>query len=173
MSPVAHPYRLRPGTLDDAETMHATVAAGFLTYREFAPAGWQPPVDIGPDAVRARLERGGTWALMGETLDRQPAGHVAFTPATESRWSDPDPKLVHLWQLFVLQPYWGTGLGPRLLERSRTEAIRQGYTTMRLYPPAGQARARRFYEREGFSLGSKPVLEGQLGLEVVEYRATL
>ena len=43
---------------------------------------------------------------------------------------------------------------------------------MRLYTPAGQARARRFYEREGFAAAGGPQDRG-LGLPVIEYRRPL
>ena len=41
---------------------------------------------------------------------------------------------------------------------------------MRLFTPAGHARARRFYEREGWEPRGEPTLEEPLGLELIEYR---
>jgi hypothetical protein len=44
---------------------------------------------------------------------------------------------------------------------------------MRLFTPAEQQRARRFYEREGWSAVTEAYLEEPLGLEIVEYRRPL
>jgi hypothetical protein len=53
------------------------------------------------------------------------------------------------------------------------EARARAFTAMRLFTPAGQARARRFYEREGWSAVGGAFLVPALGLEVVEYRYAL
>jgi len=44
---------------------------------------------------------------------------------------------------------------------------------MRLFTPAGQRRARRFYEREGWTLVEAPRFEDAFGLDVAEYRLNL
>ncbi len=53
------------------------------------------------------------------------------------------------------------------------EAARQGYETIRLYTPHGAARARAFYEREGWELEGRAFAEPLLGLDLVEYRRPL
>jgi hypothetical protein len=53
------------------------------------------------------------------------------------------------------------------------EAARQGYETIRLYTPAGQARARAFYEREGWATAGPPFAEPLLALDLMEYRRAL
>jgi hypothetical protein len=53
------------------------------------------------------------------------------------------------------------------------EAARQGYQTIRLYTPEGQARARAFYEREGWTPIGRPFAEPLLGLDLMEYRRAL
>jgi hypothetical protein len=53
------------------------------------------------------------------------------------------------------------------------EATGQGYAAMRLFTPAGQARARAFYEREGFATAGAPRWEPMLALDLVEYRREL
>jgi hypothetical protein len=44
---------------------------------------------------------------------------------------------------------------------------------MRLFTPAGQVRARRFYEREGWTVAGEPYDDEDLHLEIVEYRRAL
>ena len=53
------------------------------------------------------------------------------------------------------------------------EATRRGYARMRLFTPAGQARARAFYEREGWRTDGVIMPEPLLGLDLVEYRREL
>ena len=44
---------------------------------------------------------------------------------------------------------------------------------MRLFTPAAHARARRFYEREGWAQHREPELDEGFGMEIVEYRRAL
>ena len=46
----------------------------------------------------------------------------------------------------------------------------RGFTEMRLFVAAGQARARRFYEREGWRAVGEPFFDPVPGLTLVEYR---
>jgi GNAT superfamily N-acetyltransferase len=76
--------------------------------------------------------------------------------------------------LFVREPFWGTGLATRLLARAVEEASAvPRYTAMRLHTPAEHVRARRFYEREGWTADAPPFYEPMLGLTLVTYRRAL
>src|ERR1044072_886400 len=106
----------------------------------------------------AILRRPSTWAMLA-THDGQPVAHVAFTPAHGDPFTDPEgwrdgpvaPGEAHLWQLFVLPRYWGAG-GAGPLHAAALDAMRQqDYERARLFTPAAHARARRFYERRGWS----------------------
>jgi GNAT superfamily N-acetyltransferase len=166
--------RLRPASPADADGLAATVAEGFASYREFAPPGWAPPdpleVAIG---IAVRLRDPDMRAWLVEDDDGGVAGQVSFLPAAKARRPLPDPTVAHLGQLFVRRARWGTGLACALLDHAATEAAAAGYRTMRLFTPAGQARARRFYEREGWTVHGAPVLEDSIGLDLLEYRRPL
>jgi GNAT superfamily N-acetyltransferase len=167
-------FSIRPVTLEDAPVLAETVREGFEGYRAFAPRGWSPP---GADLERARIhERLGledAWGVLAHAADR-PAGHVAILAAREhTDERAPIPGLAHLWMLFVREPWWGSGLAAHLLSLAVAEATARGYETMRLFTPAGQARARAFYEREGFATDGIATLEPMIGLELVEYRRAL
>ena len=157
---------LRPVTLDDVGLMAANLVAGLATYRSFAPPGWEPPTaEHEAERIRPRVA-GGAWgrlALDGDDV----AGHVLFVPAVDL------PDGAHLAALFVAEPWWGSGLASRLLGLAVAEMRHQGYRLARLYTPAGQARARRFYEREGWWALPDVVPEPGLGLDLVEYRLAL
>ena len=157
----------------DVEPVAELLVGGFASFREFAPGGWRVPT-----ATREALILGkwvgdqGFWgqvALDGPVL----AGAATFVPASRHHAHPvPDPALSHLGHLFVKPQYWGSGAARNLLHNAMGAAGARGFTAMRLYTPTGQARARRFYEREGFAATGEPRDRG-LGLPVVEYRRPL
>jgi GNAT superfamily N-acetyltransferase len=171
----------RRATTADVEAILAIVKTGFESYTTFAPPGWAPP-DITDDRERtvALLSEPTTWGLLALD-DGRPVGHFAFTPARRRtadeapgdwREREPIPGLAHLWQLFVLPEWWGSGVAARLHETGIAEMRARGYERARLFTPSGQARARQFYERRGW----KPVVEQfnpELGLDLVEYHLEL
>ena len=158
-------WTLRPATANDTGAMSETLAIGFDGYREFAPPGWHPPDALGVTELarmRARIQAASTWATIAEE-DGLVAGHAGFFPQPGV------PGSAHLWQLFLRPPWWGTGLAAELLRSALDAAIAAGYRRMRFYTPRDQARARAFYEREGFSHTGWEGLEEPLGLVLVEY----
>ena len=156
----------------DVQRIAAVVAEGFETYRSFAPPGWTPPpIEEHERYLAARLWDPGTWATLAER-DHTIAGVVSMIPAATSRHPVDDPRLAHLWQLFVAREWWGSGMATRLQALVTDAARTRGYNAMRLFTPADQARARRFYEREGWRLtGANP--DDEIGFTVVEYRLDL
>jgi GNAT superfamily N-acetyltransferase len=167
-------FNIRPATLADVPVLAETVKQGFDGYRAFLPPGWEPPASEFEEArITERLALEDTWcqiALEGAKV----AGHVAFLAAREQTDERPlIPGLAHLWMLFIREPWWGTGLAPHLLRGAIAEATAQHYATMRLFTPAGQARARAFYEREGFTVHRGPFWEPMLAFDLVEYRREL
>jgi GNAT superfamily N-acetyltransferase len=164
---------IRPATRDDAEEIVATVAEGFEGYRDFAPPGWEPNLDGETAMLCERLESPLVWCAIAER-DGAVAGHAAFLPASMSGHSGPpDPGLAHLWNLFVRRPWWGTGLAVELLDAAVAEAAERGFERMRLYTPAAHARARRFYEREGWEPAGPPFPSPGFGMTLVEYARPL
>jgi GNAT superfamily N-acetyltransferase len=156
---------------EDIDQLAALVADAFADYRAFAPAGWRPPT--ASDQVRvldgwiADPEFWGELALDGPTL----VGHAVYIPARGSFRPTSEPALAHLGHLFVKPRYWGTGAATQLLTHATGAATIGGFTAMRLFVPAGQARARRFYDRERFVLIGAPFDPG-IRLPVIEYRRT-
>jgi GNAT superfamily N-acetyltransferase len=159
---VAPELTLRVATVTDAAVMAETVGIGFDGYRSFAPPGWEPPpFTIEVTTIRERLVRVDAWALLAFDGD-EPAGQVALL-------ADPAPTTVYLWQLFVRPAHWGTGLADRLHAAFLDEARARGYDHGRLRTPAGQARARRFYERNGWQTDGVETFEEGLDLELLDY----
>jgi GNAT superfamily N-acetyltransferase len=166
-------WTLRPARTADAEQLARGVADGFAAYREFAPPDWEPPSF---EHELALLEQGlpepDVWALLAEE-DGELAGHVAIRSAATALFGSAEPGVAHFWQLFVDPAWHGSGLAVVLHDEALREARERGYRAIRLFAAAGQARARRFYEREGWAAaGPAFMLEG-FGMEVVEYRREL
>jgi GNAT superfamily N-acetyltransferase len=164
---------VRPGTEADAGELIATLAEGFDSFRAFAPPDWEPPdMEIEGARMQAEIARPGTWIEVAE-VDGTVAGHVAFMPArTHQRGHEVGEDVAHFWQLFVRREFWGAGVASRLMADALAEARAQGFRAMRLFTPEGQERARRFYEREGWTQHGAP-FEAGLGIPLVEYRREL
>ena len=170
--------RIRTGEPSDASAAIALLKAGFDTYREFAPVGWQPP-DPGLEeelAFERFLGDERIWYVVAED-DRGHAGQCGFTPAHTLRAmkGDPVPGTAHFWQLFIRSDLWGSGLAADLHDRAMTEMRSRGYSRARLLTPTGQARARSFYERRGWREAPISVEEPPdlAGLPVMQYELEL
>ena len=158
---------VRPAVHNDVPALEANLAAGFETYREFAPQNWVPP----KIRMSELFQSEGTRCWVGE-VNGGVVAHVLYGRAMSSRYTDakPIPGMAHLQQLFVRQAFWGTGLATDLLAAAVAGMEEDGYGQARLFTPAQQARARRFYSREGWTLAAEPRHEPGLGLGVVELR---
>jgi GNAT superfamily N-acetyltransferase len=173
VTPPLDALAFRRGTTDDAARLAAVLVEGFATYKAFAPPGWQPPpADDVAGVMEPQLARPTVWCLLAER-DSRVAGYVAFLPVAESRRPIDNPRLAHFWMLFVRSPWWGSALARHLHRAACDAAAERGFTEMRLFTPAGQSRARRFYERERWRLDGEPYVDEELGLTIVEYRRTL
>jgi GNAT superfamily N-acetyltransferase len=166
---------IRLATPDDAGALAGTTRLGFESYREWAPSGCRPPPRaLELRAIRERLKQSSTWCAMAVAADGEPAGHVGITDATER--DRPHVRIAgraHLWMLFLRPRGGGSGRAARQHRLALQEAARQGSDTIRLYTPEGQARARAFYEREGWAPAGRPFAEPLLGLDLMEYRRAL
>lgn len=170
---------IRQAQPSDARTALSLLSDGFDSYREFAPPDWEPPVP-GPEeelVMERFLGDERLWFVVAEDSVGH-AGQCGFTPAHTLRamQGDPVPGTAQLWQLFVRQDLWGSGLAGDLHDRAVAEMRRRGFTRARLHTPAGQARARAFYERCGWregpnsmdeppDLAGLPLIEMRLGLQ--------
>ncbi len=142
-------------------------------YRAFAPPEWEPPpVEDEITLVRDLLAEESTWCRLAE-VDGRVVGQCTFLPAARSSVPVDEPGLAHLRNLFVDREHWGTGLATELHGAAISAARRRGYSHMRLFTPAAQARARRFYEREGWVQAGDEFHSPGPDLVIVEYRIRL
>ena len=178
---MAAEVELRRAGVDDLDAILHNVRVGFDTYVDFAPEGWTPPVfEDERERAAERLTAPDTWVTIA-LVEGDPVGHVGFVPARERAIGDPHgdlralptmPGVAHLWQLFVLPDWWGTGVAATLHAAAVDEMSAQGYERARLYTPAAHARACRFYERRGWKLVERGT-DATIGLELADYRLEL
>lgn len=143
------------------------------TYRSFMPPGWEPPaIETELEHLQHLFADDAFWILLAEDESRL-VGQVSIIASERTVHRDPDPALVHFRNLFVAEDQWGTGLATTLNGAAVDEARRRGFEQMRLFTPAEHPRARRFYEREGWTQRGEPFDEPRLGMALVEYRFAL
>jgi ribosomal protein S18 acetylase RimI-like enzyme len=94
-------------------------------------------------------------------------GIVGFVSTGDSRDADADAEL---FAIYVLPGAWGTGAGSALM-RAGIEAMRlRASGDAVLWVLDDNPRARRFYEREGWTLDGERKEDEYLGLRVAEVR---
>ncbi|MGA7096599.1 MAG: GNAT family N-acetyltransferase [Acidimicrobiia bacterium] len=81
-----------------------------------------------------------------------------------------DPGWGEVYAIYTSPRKWGTGLGRSLLIAAEASMIERGFLSALLWVLDGNERARRFYERQGWSLAAPFRIETIGGTEVTERR---
>ena len=142
LEPSGAPIEIRPARPEDADDIaRAHTGSAEAAYRRLAP-----PDRSGLDR-RTRMWRelladptSGAWVAADD-------GRIVGLLSIGAYRDDPDTGAVHA--VYVLPGWWGTGAGQRLLDVAHAELARdfdQAYLTVL----TANARARRFYERNGW-----------------------
>lgn len=115
----------------------------------------------------ARTKRWEGWLASGETVFVAEDGGrvVAFAWAG----GDGGPE-AELYAIYALPEAWGSGAGPALMAAALDELRADGYREAFLWVLEDNPRARRFYEREGWTLDDGRKEEEFLGVRAVEVR---
>jgi GNAT superfamily N-acetyltransferase len=165
--------RLRRATIADAEPLARGIIEGVEDYPSFAPPGWTAPSFEGELAhLRQQLADPSVCCLLAEA-EGALLGQITVLPAAHAPHPVEDSALGHVSNLFVRRDHWGLGLAADLHRAAVEAATARGFTELRLFVAAGQARARRFYEREGWLPVSAPFDDPSPGLAMIEYRYRL
>jgi GNAT superfamily N-acetyltransferase len=134
----------------------------------------------GPRPLWRRSTRRGTNRSPTRTciaLSRKPKARSSarsrLLPATQALHPNHEPTLGHIRNFFVTRDFWGTGLAEDLHRAALDAARERGFSELRLFVPAGQARARRFYERVSWLPIGNPFDDPISGFTMVEYRYRL
>ena len=168
---------VRTATIDDADAMgRVHVRSWQAAYRGIFPDALLDGLDPADraanwhSAFEARAEPVGGRRLVVE-LD----GDVAGFALVRSAVNDDEPGLGEVVLLYLEQHAWGTGAGPALFTECVDTLIERGYSSAVLWVAADNARARRFYEREGWSSDGATRADVLDGAEIdeVRYRRSL
>ena len=152
---VDHPWQLRRASIDDAAALSLVAGASFLeTF-----AGVLDGADIvvhcaansSPAAFRAFVGAADTIVSIAElTAGRAPIGYsVITTPDLPVPTTAAD---IELKRIYTLGRFHGGGLGAALMARAIADARAAGHGRMLLGVYGGNARAHRFYEKQGFAM---------------------
>ncbi len=137
------------------------VALETLTFAEREP-GWQTA--LGPGSAHR------VWLAEN---DREPVGFAAWGPAR-----DADARGVgaaELYAIYLERTAAGTGVAAALLRAVRGEMLEQGHARAVLWVLAANPRARRFYERSGWTRDGRSKVVNLRGVELdaVRYETAL
>lgn len=164
-------YNIRPATHDDAPALARLIADAFEDYISISPPGWTPHEH--PVAEERELLAVGDVTALVAAPGGVLAGTVLHRPASTSRLQSGDPGLVHFVRLFVDPAWHGSGLARLLHQRAVEDCRARGFTSMVLFTPHAQGRARRFYEREGWTHVADDFADERFGMPTAEYRYDL
>ena len=160
---------LRRATTDDAEALAHGVVEGVADYPAFAPPGWTAPA-FEDELAHHRVDLGEAhYHCIVAELDGAIVGQITVVPAARAPRAVDDPALGHVRNLFVDRSQWGSGLATRLHAAVVDAARELSFADLRLFVAEGQARARRFYEREGWHAAGAPFDDPIPGLRMIEY----
>jgi GNAT superfamily N-acetyltransferase len=162
-------FKIRPGSRHDLGMMADNLEEGFGTYRSWAASGWEPPSRVEMLlGMMQRFTKDGSWCVVAFTDEGEAAGHATARPelAEDGR---PRPDMARLTHLFVRRRFWGSGVADLLHERIVAGMRERGFGSACLWTPVDQARARAFYERNGWRPTGALDPENDLQLELLEY----
>ncbi|GGB32791.1 N-acetyltransferase [Sphingomonas metalli] len=146
-------WRLRQASVDDAAAVALVAQACFLATFAGVLAG---PDILAHLAGKSSADVFARWAaddaavltLAEHIRGGAPVGYTLLTPPDEV--GETRPGDIELRRIYALSTMHGTGLGAALLAQAVADARNRGARRMLLGVFAGNLRARRFYEREGF-----------------------
>ncbi|HVS86328.1 MAG TPA: GNAT family N-acetyltransferase [Gaiellaceae bacterium] len=81
-----------------------------------------------------------------------------------------EPELGELYAIYALPEAWGTGAGPALMAAALDALREAGFAEAILWVLSDNPRARRFYEREGWTADGAEREDELLGIAVAETR---
>lgn len=160
---------VRPATTDDALGIaRVHVGTWQSAYRGLVPDEYLDALDVGRRV--AAYEEFGTLSNAERPMwvaerDGEIVGFVGTAPSSD------EPDTGELFAIYVSAQHWGTGAGAELM-RQAIEWLSTRYAQATLWVLEGNDRARRFYERGGWTFDgtTKQDDRGTFVLSEVRYR---
>lgn len=164
----------RPFRAEDAPACGQLIVRGTQTHQEWEPE-WVPPWSERDNAeyVLDHAERERGWIILAER-EGELLGLVSYMRSLMREEEDlAGAELAYLKLLFVRPDWWGSPLAQRLMSHALEGMREKGFTTSYLWTMAGNQRARRFYERNGWQHDGMSRAHPLHGLPLVRYRREL
>ena len=165
---------LRVPVVGDEDSIAALIAACDASYRDWTPAGWEPPPPGRElERWRGRILDGSWWTRVAVEPDARVVGLVCFGQALEQRGQgarlvDPIPGRAHVAAVFTHPDRWREGIAAALLAVAEQQMRAYGYREVQLWTPR-DAPARRFYEATGWQHDGRTQFFAELQLPLVAY----
>jgi GNAT superfamily N-acetyltransferase len=167
---------IREAVREDARAIaEVHVASWLAAYRGLMPDETLDALDVDARAVRweAGLSDGSASALVAEDDD----GIYGWATVGRSRDPDAGDEVGELYGLYLAPGHWDRGLGRELHDAAVDELRTHGFEVATLWVLDTNARARAFYERQGWRAdgGAKQDRVGELRtlIDEVRYRIAL
>jgi GNAT superfamily N-acetyltransferase len=162
----------RAGPQDAAAIAVVHVRSWQGAYRGLLPQEYLDGLDPADRVERWRqsLERAG-WPAAGTLVavhDGQVSGFAHVGPTRDCGAGD--ARVGEVNAIYVLPAAWDTGLGRALMTAALGELAAAGYESAMLWVLESNARARRFYERAGWTADGSAKEEDIAGARVTEVR---
>ncbi|KAB8193960.1 GNAT family N-acetyltransferase [Nonomuraea phyllanthi] len=164
-------FELRPATPDDSQAIEVVrITTWRVAYHGIMPDSYLDALDVRPAVVRRRAEGIATGVTAGVVALRD--GRLrGFSLYGASRDEGIDG--MEVYAIYVLPDEFSTGMGRALMTESVDRVRESGHTEVGLWVLADNARARRFYERSGFTLSGRTKDLPDPPLKEVHYRMAL
>ncbi len=174
---------VRRATVEDVDAIAALQVRSW----QAAYPGLMPPAYLDAQDPRQRAVRWREWladppphlqVLVAERSDERDgeagAAIVGFAAVsayrTEEGEEHPGAHVGELCALYASPDHWGTGVGRELIDAAVSTLAHEGFTEAVLWVIDGNARARRFYERVGWTPDGVTKLDARGGWDISEVR---
>jgi len=140
--------RAEPG--DELAVAHVQNRAWKAGYRGLLPQEYLDGLDVSRRAGGYTFDRSlpeGPVTLLAPADDQPVAGFVTIGRSRDDGLADH----AEVWAMYVDPDHWGDGTGRLLIESARDTLRDHHFDRCALWVLEGNSRARRFYERDGWS----------------------
>lgn len=164
-------FELRAATVDDSEAIeHVRMATWRVAYQGIMPGPYLDALEVRPAMVRGRAEGIAAGVTAGVVALRD--GNLrGFSLYGRSRDQEIDG--MEVYAIYVMPDEFSTGMGRALMAESVERVRGSGHAEVGLWVLADNARARRFYERFGFTASGRTKVLPDPPLEELHYRMPL
>lgn len=167
---------VRPASPDDAPAVGLAHVRGWqAAYPGLVPQDYLDALDVDERSERWRKrfeDPDDHLPVLVAVVDGVVVGWVSFGPARDEQTGDGG----EVYGIYVHPDHWGTGAGYVLLTAAHVALAEMGFDHAALWVLPGNAQARSFYERQGWSadeITREHELNGELTVPEIRYTKRL